>query len=238
MKILSGHQPVYLPSIHLFNKIALSDEFMFVGHCDFGPGTWHQRNRVVLPTGQVVTLTVPVGDGKAIDDVEILENPWRRKHCGTIKQAYAKRPYFKLYYPAIEAIIMGPFKRLGFLNRALVAQICEWFEISTPLLDSYKYTVPGPARPLPRITGKKTQMLIDMCRCAGATGYLSNEGARDYVDEPLMERHKLDHFWQKFEHPVYDQGLKEFVPNMSAIDILFNLGPAAGAVVKSCGDFE
>ena len=43
--ILSGHQPVYLPGIQLFNKIALSDKFMFVGHCAFEDGSWHNRNR-------------------------------------------------------------------------------------------------------------------------------------------------------------------------------------------------
>src|SRR5690348_5767727 len=44
--ILSGHQPVYLPSILLFSKIAHSDAFMWVGHCQASPGTWHNRNQI------------------------------------------------------------------------------------------------------------------------------------------------------------------------------------------------
>ena len=42
--IFSGHQPVYLPGIIVFTKIALSDAFMYVRHCQYVSGSWHSRN--------------------------------------------------------------------------------------------------------------------------------------------------------------------------------------------------
>ena len=57
--ILSGHQPVYLPGIILFSKMALSDQFMYVGHVQFSPKSWQQRNRIAL-NGQEHVLSVPV----------------------------------------------------------------------------------------------------------------------------------------------------------------------------------
>ena len=55
--ILSGHQPVFLPGIILFNKMALSDQFMYVGHVQFSPKSWQQRNRIVL-NGRNVSMTL------------------------------------------------------------------------------------------------------------------------------------------------------------------------------------
>lgn len=225
--LLSGHQPVYLPGIILFNKIALSDAFMFVGHCQFVKKSWHSRNRIQL-NQQELWLTVPVKTAglfeQSIDSTAIIDQVWKRKHLGSIRQAYGKAPFFDLYYPDLEAGINAPHATLGDLNISLIVMFLRCLEISTPILYSRHY----------EIQGNKTQMLISMCRAVGATGYLSNEGSRTYVDEQEMEAAGLQHFWQTFEHPVYEQG-KTFMPNLSIIDVLFHVGPAAREVVLNCG---
>lgn len=242
--ILSGHQPVYLPGIILFNKIALSDSFMFVGHCQFCGGSWQQRNMIASPDGRPIMLSVPTSGhfGASIDETLIQDtisaNKWRRKHCASIRLSYSKRPHFHRYFKIIEEIIRSPYKRIGFLNRALIAQCCEWLEIRASLLDSWKFKRPcevlgTPDQPM--IVGHKTDMLIQMCKATGIRSYLSNEGARAYVETPLFEAAGLKHYWQKFEHPVYPQGRPVFIPNLSIIDLLFNVGPAAAEIVRTCG---
>ena len=226
--ILSGHQPVYLPGIILFNKIALSDLFMYLGHVQFSPQSWQQRNRIAL-NRQEHFLAVPVMKagrfGQPIDEVDILDSPWRRKHLGSIRQAYSHRPYFKQYFPSLEATLNRQHDGLGALNRALIALICDWLEITTPVVESHAY---------PDIDGSKTDMLIQMCRAVGADRFLSNEGARVYVDETAMANQGLQNCWQLFEHPVYEQG-QAFMADCSAIDVVFNLGPAAGSHVRQAG---
>ena len=75
-----------------------------------------------------------------------------------------------------------------------------------------------------------------MCKATGAKEYLSNEGAREYVDEVAMRRAGIRHRWLKFQHPTYDQGRnKEFLPNLSIIDLLFNCGPDSARIVKGAG---
>jgi hypothetical protein len=226
--ILAGHQPVYLPGIILFNKMTLCDRFMLVGHVQFSPKSWQQRNRIGLD-GREIFLSVPVRKaerfGQSIDAVEMADRYWPRKHNGSIRQAYAKRPFFDRYYPALEATLTEDHPNLGALNRALLRLLCEWLEITTPVLESHDYQ---------GIDGHKTDMLIDMCRAVGADRYLSNEGARDYVDEARMAAADIEHCWQDFTHPVYDQG-HAFVPGLSVIDLLFNVGPAAARIVRTCG---
>lgn len=226
--ILSGHQPVYLPGIILFNKIALSDAFMFVGHCQLSNKSWHTRNRIRLGERELM-LSVPVSKqfGQSINDTAILDDGWQRKHLGSIRQAYGKRPYFREYFPRLEALIGAQWASLGDMNIALIKAMLGWLEIDTPILDSRDY----------EITGNKTDMLISMCQAVGADQYLSNEGSRDYVDEAAMAREGIFHTWQHFEHPVYEQGAA-FMENMSAIDLLFNAGPQSAALVRSCGRID
>ncbi|MBL4544831.1 MAG: WbqC family protein [Oceanicaulis sp.] len=43
---MSAHQPVYLPGLILFHKIALSDVFVLLPDVQFQRHSWQQRNRV------------------------------------------------------------------------------------------------------------------------------------------------------------------------------------------------
>lgn len=228
--ILSGHQPVYLPGIILLNKIALSDAFMFVGHCQYTQKSWQTRNRIRLGN-QEHWLSIPVKKsgrfGQSINDTEVLDAHWKKKHLGSIRQAYGKRPYFDRYYPELEALILKDTERLGDLDIAIIRMIVDWLEISTNILDSRDYP----------IVGNKTDMLISMCEAVGADHYLSNEGSRDYVDEKAMAESGIQHCWQIFEPPTYDQGCA-FIENLSVIDLLFNVGPASCDIIRSCGRIE
>jgi len=225
--ILSGHQPVYLPSLHLFSKIALSDQFMFVGHCQFVAKSWHTRN--VIRNGEnTLTLSVPVLKkgkfGQSINETEINGDHWKRKHLASIRGAYQKQPFFKDYFPTIEKILNQPWTSLGEMNIALIRQFLEWLEIDTPLLFSERHD----------ITGQKNDMLISMCRAVNADQYLSNEGSRVYVDEDYLLAAGIKHHWQGFKHPTYEQGA-DFIENLSVIDGLFNVGPELGELIRQSG---
>lgn len=228
--ILSGHQPVYLPGIILFSKIFLSDAFMFVGHCQYVRKSWHSRNRIRVRDGEY-WLSIPVKTAghfcQSINNTEILDEYWKKKHLGSILQTYRKRPFFDLYYPDLENLILKSNSKLGDLNITLIRRIINWLEIPTMILDSRDY----------QIVGNKTDMLISMCESVGADHYLSNEGSRDYVDEKLMADSGIQHCWQIFNHPFYEQGLT-FMGNLSVVDLLFNVGPMAHEVVRDCGRME
>lgn len=226
--ILSGHQPVYLPGIILFNKIALSDAFMFVGHCQYVKKSWQSRNRIRLGNREL-WLSVPVRTAgrfdQSINETYPLDGVWKRKHLGSIRQAYGKSAFFSKYFPELEATLLAQSGSLGELNIAIIRMILQWLQITTPILDSRNFA----------IQEHKTAMLISMCRATGATHYLSNEGSRAYVDEKEMADAGIEHCWQNFQHPVYLQG-NPFLPNLSVIDLLFNVGPDASRLVRDCGN--
>src|SRR5512139_1330807 len=226
--LLSGHQPTYLPGIILFTKIALSDAFMLVGHCQAGAKTWHKRNQIRNTRGGegplLLSVNIKHDFGQSINDTQFADNNWKRKHLRSIELTYRKRPFFDKYFPGLKECIELPWERLGPMNMALIELLCMWLRIETELLDSRDY----------HIEGHSTDMLVSMCEATKASGYLSNEGARDYVDEQSMNQAGIDHRWLKFEHPIYDQGA-EFQTDLSVIDLLFNCGPEAGRIVRGAG---
>jgi len=229
--LLSGHQPVYLPGIIFFNKIAISDAFMFVGHCQNVAGAWHTRNKVRVGKHPFF-LSIPIKRnsrfGQSINDAEIAHTHWKRKHLRTMEHTYSKRPFFHVFFPELHALIMQDLPTLGDLDIAIIQLILKWLDIKTPILDSRNYT----------IEGHKTDMIISMCRVSGADSFICNEGSRVYLEEERVALEGIQHYWQVFNHPVYEQG-KPFIANLSIVDLLFNMGESASRqIVRNCGYAE
>lgn len=229
MTLLCAHQPVYLPSLMLFNKIALSDIFVFLSHVQFVGRSWQQRNRIRGAGGEAIFLSVPVVKKgrrfQTIGETEIATDAdWRRKHLAGLRQAYGKRPFFERYYPRLEAVIQQPRDSLCDLNIALIRELAACLDIATPLLDS---------RDL-RPQGQANALLISLCREVGADRYVSNVGSSAYIDVQAFAEAGIEHLWQNFRFPVYDQGAP-FLDRLSVVDLLFNVGPAARAIMLSAG---
>jgi hypothetical protein len=92
------------------------------------------------------------------------------------------------------------------------------------------------------IKGAKTAMLIDMCRKTGADTYISGWGgksyAKSYVDLDAFRRAGLRHRFVRLSHPVYLQQGEPFIPNLSAIDLLFNCGPESRRILDGAAELS
>ena len=225
--ILTGQQPNYLPWIGFFHKVSLADALVLVDHVQYEKRGITNANAVKTAAGRV-ELTVPVlSSGRfdqKISEVEINDTiPWRRKHWRTISLAYGKTPHFAAHAPFFEDLYGRPWTHLAPLNEAIIRYLLGAFGIDRPVHRSSEWPV----------TGAKTDLLVSLCRCAGADGYLSGAGARKYVDEKVLEAAGLTHRFQEFQHPVYSQPHGAFVPNLSAVDLLFSMGPEAGSLIAA-----
>jgi len=54
--------------------------------------------------------------------------------------------------------------------------------------------------------------------------YFTGKGARKYQDEETFKKNGIEIVYQEIEVPEYPQRFGEFVPNLSIIDMLFNIG--------------
>tara|TARA_A100001015_G_C14894289_1_gene673754 strand:+ start:534 stop:842 length:309 start_codon:yes stop_codon:yes gene_type:complete len=73
-------------------------------------------------------------------------------------------------------------------------------------------------------TGKKSSLLINICKQLNINNYYSPKGSKAYIEiENLFNKEKISVFFQDFKQPIYKQLHGEFLPNLSAIDYLFNV---------------
>jgi WbqC-like protein len=217
-------QPGYLPWLGFFDQLRRSDIFVFYDDVQFDKQGWRNRNRIKSPAGPH-WLTVPVRHERL--DQPILEveidnrQQWALKHTGAIRQFYARAPYLKRYLPELEALLQHPWERIVDLDINLVEQMCVWFGLHRQLERSSNLA----------IGGERSHRLLNLCLHFGATRYLTGDAAKDYLDVELFARHGVDVEWQAYRHPIYTQQHGEFVPYLSALDLLLNCGDESVAIL-------
>jgi hypothetical protein len=73
--------------------------------------------------------------------------------------------------------------------------------------------------------GKRSDHLLEICRAVGADSYLSPMGSAEYMEEDgVFSAAGFPSRFQGFVQVDYPQGRKDFVPYMSFVDALMNLG--------------
>jgi len=220
-------QPGYLPWLGFFDQMLRADVFVFYDDVPFDKHGWRNRNRVKSRMGpQWLTVPVRMGGklGERIFDVQIDNNqPWGRKHIATLRQLYAGAAFKEKYLPALVEELSRPWDRIADLAIALTRMMASWLDIETPTYRSSELGVPG----------DRNTRLINICRHFGADRYLSGNAAQDYLDVAGFADEGIAVEWQNFQHPEYPQQYGEFVPFLSAIDLLLNCGPDSPALLKN-----
>ncbi len=226
MTTLAVLQPGYLPWLGFFDQMLRSDVFVYYDDVQFDKHGWRNRNRIKTPAG-AQWLTVPVLDrgrhGQRILEAEIDPRvPWARKHLAAIRQNYARAPFLNAYLPELEALLSRPWRLLVDLDLAVVEQMCRWLKLERRILRSSELG----------IVGERSERLLALCRHLGADVYLSGNAAQSYLDMALFAAHGIRVEWQNYRHPVYPQLHGEFMPFLSTLDLLFNVGPASQQIIR------
>lgn len=230
--IVAGHQPNFMPFLGFFDKMIKSDFFVYVDHVQYRKKQWQNRNRVRTRHGSAgwTNITVPVYSSgrryQRIVDVNICnQDKWGEDVWHTIYYSYKNAPYFDEYADFFEdTFTKTTWNKLTDLNIWIIEYLKDALGIEKTMIRSSDY----------RFMGKKTWLLIEMCQLFECDTYLSGSGrgTREYVKLEEFERMGLKHRFQEFNHPVYHQMYKPFVPNMSAVDLLFNHGEESGDVLR------
>ena len=216
--ILTAHQPVYLPWLGLFHKIAISDAFCYFDDVQYLVKDWNNRNKIKTSSGDM-WLTVPVLTKgyreKPIRSIEINNSiDWRKKHWQSIYLNYKKTPYFKNYADSFEHVYKSEWNYLADLNEHML----KWFLRELGI--EVKYYKASELN----FEGYKSALVLDMCKKLGADIYIFGALGKDYAEEERFNKEGVDVYFQGYKHPIYPQLHGDFLPYMSIIDLLFNCG--------------
>lgn len=167
------------------------------------------RNRcMIVDANGPLALTVPtekiIEEKCLIRDIRISDHGnWRHRHWNALEAAYRHTPFFQYYEDDFRPFYENKFSYLYDFNMQLTQLICELIGITTNLLPTKEYA-----------------HCID-----------------EMVDYRTIISPKTS--WQiddEFHPTEYYQVFKDkhgFIPNMSIVDLLFNMGPESIIILNS-----
>ena len=216
-------QPAFLPWQGFFELIYKSDIFIILDDFQYSVQSYHQRNRLFVNKGQVGWYTVPVQKsvsfGSALHDVIINDKiPWRVKTWKRIQQNYSKTRYFHEMAPLFEKWLVSSYQSLADQNIAFIKLICEILGIHTEFRLSSQH----------KTSAHRSHKVLELLRWCNATQYLCARGSFEYMKEDaVFPVDDIELLFQDFTPKPYTQigAVDEFVPFLSVLDALFNIGP-------------
>jgi len=220
--LLSAHQPYFAPYPGFFFKAYLSDIFVILDTVQFPRGTtWLSRNRFKNDQG-TLWLTVPVwkkGLGlQKINEVRIChEGRWSLKHSASLESAYTRSPYFEDHGHFVTEMFSEKFKRLVDLNIAVIRHLLHSLQIETKVVLLSEL----------EIDARGDRLIIEICKRLGADAFLAQKPAKKFLDAALFSEADIEIQYVTPPSPVYPQLWGEFIPHLSAFDLVFNCGPKA-----------
>lgn len=222
-------QPTFLPWVGYFDLIDRVDRFVYLDTVPFTRQSWQHRNRIKTAQGlQWLTLPVQASVREKTLIADVTLGPVKpEKICRAIEQNYARAPFFAELWPCfrphLEALMAGD--NLAALNIALIETACEILGVETPRVRASSLT-PAEGR---------VERLIAITKELRGSIYLSPMGAAGYLTEAAdaFSASGLTLAFQAYEHPAYRQLFPPFAAGCGFLDLLFNTGPDALAILRS-----
>ena len=230
--VLSILQPSFIPWIGYFDIIRKSDFVIFLDHVQFNKRSWQQRNSIKTSNGSLF-LTVPVLTKskfhQKINEVKIDNTKnFIESHLKSIHQNYSKTKYFDKYFNKIQDIYEKKEEFLIDLNMNLILMILE---------EIFAYKLKFEFSSRLNINSKKSNLILDICKCYKTKKYLSAKGSENYLKKNDFKKENIDLVFNEFIHPTYNQLSGKFIKNLSIIDLLFNCGLESKIIIDKSSDY-
>lgn len=229
-KTLAAIQSCYIPWKGFFDLLNRCDEYVILDGAQYVKRHWHNRNRIKTANGPQ-WLTIPVVTKsryeQPIDEVEISDPDWADQHWRSIEQAYRKAPHFATYGPKVLELYEASAKekRLTIVNERFLRELADLLGVQVRITRDSDY----------KPQGKRSERLVDVCRLARATRYVSGPSAKEYLEEDLFMDTGISVEWMAYgPYPTYPQLHGDFEHAVSVLDLLFMTGDQASRYFLSC----
>ncbi len=189
----------YLAPVQYYAKLLVCDKAYIEAHDSYVKQTYRNRCIIADANGSLA-LTIPtektVAGNCPIRDIRISDHGnWRHRHWNALEAAYRHTPFFLYYEDDFRPFYEKKVKFLYDFNLQLTELVCSFLSIDTTLLPTEQYAHP-------------------------------TEACTDFRDIISPKRQWQDD--SEFSPKEYYQVFKErhgFIPNLSIVDLLFNMGP-------------
>lgn len=197
----------YLAPVEYYSKLKAYDKIYIEQHDHYVKQTYRNRCNIAGPEG-VLSLSVPIirpdTPKCAMKDIRISDHGnWRHLHWNAIESAYNNTPFFEYYKDDLRPFYENKYTFLADFNEELRCKICELMDISPVVEHTASYH----------------------------TDFLPDEADYREVIHPKKDYTEADKdFLPKPYYQVFESR-HGFLPNLSVIDLLFNMGPESVLVL-------
>jgi len=206
-------QPYLFPYLGYYQLVQCADIFVLYDDVAFIKQGYINRNNI-LTDGRASRITVPVLGGssnKCIKELAFESNV--AKVLKTVRQSYAQAPFVDNIFPMIERVLEHAERDITTVCQLGIFEVFQHLGLGKQIIRSsdldYDRELPAADR------------LIAICEKLGSSHYVNSIGGEKlYSKDYFAERGNQLTFLhtQDVEYP--QQGKKEFVPNLSMIDVL------------------
>lgn len=223
MKVVSIHQPNYLPWLGFVAKIACSDAFILLDNVQYSKNNWHNRGRYSTNEGlKFLTLAVcskgVVSENIPIKEIFLANKLIPKKHFKTIQQRYGKCPGWPLIGRRLEKILCRDYEKMVDLSWATIQFTLEVFQLNPEIYFASQL----------ESNGAKTDLVLSLAKAVKGDYYLSGAGAKAYLNPATFEAEGVDLSFQEFTHPTWKQSVKRpFEPGAFALEWFLEEGEEA-----------
>lgn len=220
--IVAIHQPNFFPWLGFFDKIALADTFIFLDDVIYSASAgMYPRRTQILVNNQKQWIAAPLLSPKEANQRNIAELQIREFNSfeGNFKEKienYSGHPHFPEVIEFLDSLFKAEFTHLADFNINAIKSLVE--KIDLPVTNFLRSSDLN-------IETSGTQRLVDLCRAASGDCYLSGRGSSSYLQLEVFDKSKLKIVFQPKSSYTYIQQIdKEFIPGLSIIDALMNVG--------------
>ncbi len=212
-------QSMLFPWVGLLEQIRLADVLVFYDDVQFSKGSFTNRVQVKTPSG-VQWMTIPLQElklGAVIDEVKTVPAvQWREKHLALLDRSLKGAPHANDALLMAREIYSIDHPSIGHLARASMLAMARYFGLleGKRVLDVRELC----------INGSGSQRVLDTVRAIGGTSYITGHGARNYLDHQAFENSGVKVHYMHYECHPYPQLWGEFIPFLTSLDLLANLG--------------
>ena len=108
------------------------------------------------------------------------------------------------------------------MNIKLIKKLCEIMKIKK------KFSLSSDLN----LNFKKNELILNLCKSKNANIYISTIRSKEYLDKNKFNENNILLQYYNLDNLVYEQLEKNFISNLSVIDLIFNKGEDALGLIR------
>ena len=198
----------YLAPIQYYSKLIYYKHIFIESDCNYLKQTYRNRCTIAAANGELA-LSIPVDKGDLLKcktkDIRIAnQTDWQRQHWRSIESAYRTSPFFEYYQDDFRPFFEKKWNFLWDFNSEIQQLVLSLLEIEVSVNETATF---------------KKQFFDDEIN------------ARELI-HPKKNVEETDPHFQTISYYQVFFEKNGFIPNLSIIDLLFNMGNEARMVLK------